>query len=207
MDTVVTNEITLPSPVNFTAGTAPGAGTPAAGTAGYVPAPAAGTGSTAYFLNGTGTMSIPPNDDGVTAVTATTPISSSGGDTPNITHDNSGVTAGTYDSVTVDAKGHVTAGTNPGGSGGGIFSGDQAIITASTSLAFTLNRATTGALIFDVWLTSETSTGTSVTKKYTVAHSNNATPVYNKIIDTGLVGSNDFLVTFANAGSGLSGYM
>jgi len=53
-------------------------------------------------------------------------------------------------------------------------------------------------------VTSETSTGTSVTKKYTVAHSNNATPVYNKIIDTGLVGSNDFLVTFANAGSGLS---
>mgnify|MGYP007106418317 CR=1 FL=1 len=30
-----------------------------------------------------------------------------------ITHDNSGVTAGTYKSVTVDAKGHVTNGTNP----------------------------------------------------------------------------------------------
>lgn len=30
-----------------------------------------------------------------------------------ITHDNSGITAGTYKSVTVDAKGHVTAGTNP----------------------------------------------------------------------------------------------
>jgi len=156
------------------------------------------------FLRADATWVIPTNTEGVTAVTATAPISSSGGDTPNITHDNSGVTAGTYDSVTVDAKGHVTGGSNPGGSGGGIFSGDQAIITASTSLAFTLNRATTGALIFDVWLTSETSTGTSVTKKYTVAHANNATPVYNKIIDTGPVGSNDFLVTFANAGSGLS---
>jgi len=103
--------VTLPSPVDFTAGSAPGA-TAAVGTAGYVPAPAAGTGSTAYFLNGTGTMTIPPNDQGVTSVTATAPISSSGGNTPNITHDASGVSAGTYDSVTVDTKGHVTAGSN-----------------------------------------------------------------------------------------------
>jgi len=174
------------------------------GVAGIVPAPGQATYNGGYFLRQDATWAIPPNDDGVTAVTATAPISSSGGDTPNITHDNSGVTAGTYDSVTVDAKGHVTGGSNPGGDGGGIFSGDQAVITASASLAFTLNRATTGALIFDVWLTSETSTGTSVTKKYTVAHANNATPVYNKIIDTGPVGSNDFLVTFLNAGSGLS---
>ena len=90
------------------------------------------------------------------------------------------------------------------GTGGGVFNGDQAIVTANPVLAFTLNRATTGTLMFDVWLTSETSTATSVAKKYTVAHSNNATPVYNKIIDTGLDGSNDFLVTFLNAGSGLS---
>lgn len=34
-------------------------------------------------------------------------------DTITITHDNSIVTAGTYKSVTVDAKGHVTDGTNP----------------------------------------------------------------------------------------------
>ena len=200
--------VTLPSPVNFTAGSAPGA-TAAVGTAGYVPAPAAGTGSTAYFLNGTGTMTIPPNDQGVTSVTATAPISSSGGTTPNITHDTSGVTAGTYDSVTVDAKGHVTGGSNPGGSGGGIFSGDQAITNSTPAQkAFTLNRATTGTLIFDVWFTSETSTGTSVAKKYTVAHAHNATPVYNKIIDTGplvdAAGDRDFTVSFINAGSGLS---
>ena len=55
---------------------------------------------------------IPPNDDGVTAVTATSPISSSGGDTPNYNSRNSGVTAGTYEIVTVDDKGHVTAGTD-----------------------------------------------------------------------------------------------
>ena len=39
------------------------------------------------------------------------PITSSG--TITITHNNSGVTAGTYKSVTVNAMGHVTAGTNP----------------------------------------------------------------------------------------------
>ena len=189
--------VTIPANPDMTAASA-GAG----GAHGLVVPSAAG--DQLKFLRADATWVIPTNTEGVTAVTATAPISSTGGDTPVISHDASGVTAGTYDSVTVDVKGHVTAGTNAGGSGGGIFSGDQAIITASTSLAFTLNRATTGALIFDVWLTSETSTGTSVTKKYTVAHSNNATPVYNKIIDTGLVGSNDFLVTFLNAGSGLS---
>ena len=93
------------------------------------------------------------------------------------------------------------------GNGGGIFSGDQLLTIPATSIgdkAFTLNRATTGTLIFDVWFTSETSTSTSVAKKYTVAHANNATPVYNKIIDTGPDGSNDFTVSFYNAGSGLS---
>ena len=189
--------VTIPANPDMTAASA-GTG----GAHGLVVPSAAG--DQLKFLRADATWVIPTNTEGVTAVTATAPISSTGGDTPVISHDASGVSAGTYDSVTVNDKGHVTAGTNPGGSGGGIFSGDQAIITASTSLAFTLNRATTGALIFDVWLTSETSTGTSVTKKYTVAHSNNATPVYNKIIDTGLVGANDFTVTFANAGSGLS---
>ena len=189
--------VTIPANPDMTAASA-GSG----GAHGLVVPSAAG--DQLKFLRADATWVIPTNTEGVTAVTATAPISSTGGDTPVISHNNSGVAAGTYDSVTVDTKGHVTGGSNPGGSGGGIFSGDQAIITASTSLAFTLNRATTGALIFDVWLTSETSTGTSVTKKYTVAHANNATPVYNKIIDTGPVGSNDFLVTFLNAGSGLS---
>lgn len=46
---------------------------------------------------------------GVTSVTATTPIISSGGTTPNITHALSGVAAGTYGEVTVDTFGHVTA--------------------------------------------------------------------------------------------------
>ena len=100
----------------------------------------------------------------------------------------------------VDSSGNIieTPATNPGG-GGGIFSGDQAITTGSAALTFTLKRATTGTLIFDVWFTSETSTATSVAKKYVVAHSSNTAPVYNKILDTGPDGSNDFTVTFANA--------
>ena len=45
------------------------------------------------------------------AVSSSSAITTSG--TRTISHEDSGVTAGTYKSVTVDAKGHVTAGTNP----------------------------------------------------------------------------------------------
>ena len=62
-----------------------------AGGAGLVPAPAAG--AQAKYLRGDGTWAAP---EGMT-----------------YTHPNSGVTAGTYRSVTVNAQGHVTAGTNP----------------------------------------------------------------------------------------------
>lgn len=48
----------------------------------------------------------------VTNVTASSPIASSGGTTPNITHLTSGVTAGTYNNVTVNTYGHVTSGSN-----------------------------------------------------------------------------------------------
>ena len=88
-----------------------------------------------------------------------------------------------------------------GGGGAGIFTGSKAINSSTSVNAFTLQKST-GTLIFDVWLTSETSTATSVSKKYTVAHSYGTTPVYNKIIDTGPDGSNDFTVSFANAGTG-----
>lgn len=91
------------------------------------------------------------------------------------------------------------------GGGGGIFYGDQAITSGSSALAFTLTRAVTGTLVFDVWLTSGTSNLSSVAKKYTVAHSFNSTPVYNKIIDTGPNNTNDFTVTFANSNTGANG--
>jgi len=202
-------------PITSTGGTTPAIGINTmgaaaaltAGTKGAVPASAAG--DQAKFLRADATWATPPDLQGVETVNTTSPIGGGGtGTSVTITHDNSGVSAGTYDSVTVDVKGHVTAGTNPGGSGGGIFSGDQAITAATGApgnLAFTLTRATTGTLIFDVWLTSETSTATSVAKKYVVAHSYDTDPVYNKIIDTGPDGSNDFTVTFANSDTGATG--
>jgi hypothetical protein len=177
-------------------------------------------------LNSSGTWSIPDyatyswlleTDSGagarVTVAEDNIVVLTSGNSTLDVT--NSGLsasinmpntgTAGTYTSVTTDAYGRVTAGTNPGGSGGGIFSGDQAIVTATSDLTFTLTRATTGTLMFDVWFTSETSTATSVAKKYVVAHSYATTPVYNKILDTGPDGSNDFTVAFANSDTGATG--
>jgi hypothetical protein len=72
------------------------------------------------------------------------------------THPNSGVTAGTYRSVTVNAAGHVTGGTNPtvtvaqGGTGATTFSSGQALIGAGTGAvttrAITNNTATTTAI-------------------------------------------------------------
>ena len=55
--------------------------------------------------------------EGATAVAAGSTngyITINGTSTEVYTHPNSGVTAGTYSSVTVNAAGHVTAGTNPG---------------------------------------------------------------------------------------------
>lgn len=63
----------------------------AAGGSGLVPAPAAG--AQTRYLRGDGTWQVPPDT--------------------KYTHPNSGVTAGTYRSITVNAQGHVTAGTNP----------------------------------------------------------------------------------------------
>lgn len=63
----------------------------AAGGSGLVPAPAAG--AQTRYLRGDGTWQVPPDT--------------------KYTHPNSGVTAGTYRSITVNTQGHVTAGTNP----------------------------------------------------------------------------------------------
>lgn len=63
----------------------------AAGGTGLVPAPAAG--AQTKYLRADGTWQTPPDT--------------------KYTHPSSGVTAGTYRSVTVNTQGHVTAGTNP----------------------------------------------------------------------------------------------
>ncbi len=202
--------ITLPSPVNFTAGSAPGA-TAAVGTAGYVPAPAAGTGSTGYFLNGTGVMSIPPNDKGVETVNTTSPIEGGGSSaTVTVSHkavltDNSG-NAGTYKmaDVTVDGNGHITAITDghSGGGGGTKKGGTFTKLFTSVSggsVAFTIDRATSGAMVFDVMLTSDTSNTCSIAKKYTVVKQFGVDPVVFKIIDTGPDTTVDFTPVFAQA--------
>ncbi|MCD7966864.1 MAG: hypothetical protein LUG90_14020 [Clostridiaceae bacterium] len=107
----------------------------AAGGAGLVPAPAAG--AQAKYLRADGTWQTPPNTTysdmkGATASTAGThglvPAPEAGAQTKYLradgswqtppdtkyTHPNSGVVAGTYQNVTVNAQGHVTGGTPQG---------------------------------------------------------------------------------------------
>ncbi len=101
--------------------------------------------------------------------------------------------------LTVD--GHIIHGGGGGGTGkGGQFTKLYTTGNAGAAgVAFTIDRATTGAMVFDVMLTSDTSTTCAVAKKYTVVCTYGATaPIYNKILDTGPDGSNDFTVAFAD---------
>ena len=101
--------------------------------------------------------------------------------------------------LTVD--GHIIHGGGGGGTGkGGTFTKLYTTGNAGVGqVAFTIDRATTGAMVFDVMLTSDTSTACAVAKKYTVVCTYGATaPIYNKILDTGPDGSNDFTVAFAD---------
>ena len=91
-----------------------------------------------------------------------------------------------------------------GGGKSGIFNGSKSFTGgAAAATLFRLTRTTTGALIFDVYLTSATS-GYSC-KKYTVAHRLNTAPNYNKIIDSGATTNGDYVVTFTNDGQGVGG--
>jgi hypothetical protein len=181
--------VTIPANPDMTAASA------AAGGAHGLVVPSA-AGDQLKFLRADATWVIPTNTEGVTAVTATAPISSSGGDTPNITHDTSGVTAGTYDSVTVDAKGHVTSGTSLSG---GTFDFSDTVNAGSNEDIFSI-EATNGAQAFTVYFTCNT-TSMSVSKVYTVVHSYGATVVYNKLVDSGPYGGEDFTPTFTGSAS------
>ena len=91
-----------------------------------------------------------------------------------------------------------------GGGNSGTYTGSKSFTGgAAAATLFRLTRTTTGALIFDVYLTSATS-GYSC-KKYTVAHRLNTTPNYNKIIDSGAATNGDYVVTFTNDGQGVGG--
>jgi hypothetical protein len=106
----------------------------------------------------------------------------------------------------VEIKGNLTVDGDiiHGGGKSGIFNGSKSFTGgAAAATLFRLTRTTTGALIFDVYLTSATS-GYSC-KKYTVAHKLNTAPNYNKIIDSGAATNGDYVVTFTNDGQGVGG--
>jgi hypothetical protein len=90
------------------------------------------TNNFAIIGNGTAWTSSALPASGVTSVTGTAPIASSGGATPAISLNDSGVTANTYGSasavpvITVNAKGLVTGVSTAAISGGGQFFGSAA---------------------------------------------------------------------------------
>lgn len=90
----------------------------------------------------------------VTSVTASSPIASSSGTTPNITHDTSGATAGTYNNVTVTTYGHVTGGSNVAYLTAEVDTLDS--VTDRTNGNITTNGITTSA--YNMGTTSATTT-------------------------------------------------
>ncbi|AHZ86538.1 cell wall anchor protein [Bdellovibrio bacteriovorus] len=85
------------------------------GNSSYELPAADGTNGQLLKTDGTGKLSwttVTTSGGTVTDVTATAPLASSGGTTPAISLNDSGVTAGTYNRVTVSAKGLVTAASN-----------------------------------------------------------------------------------------------
>ena len=118
-------------------------------------------------LSGTNTGDNP----GVTSVAGVTPIISSGGTTPSISHATSGVGAGTYNSVTVNTFGHVTAGSNIG-----YITGYTEVDTLAT---VTGRGATTSSTLTSTTTTPFALQGNSNTGTYTqtviYANQNNTT--------------------------------
>jgi hypothetical protein len=81
------------------------------------------------------------DNPGVTSVAGVTPIVSSGGTTPSISHATSGATAGTYNNVTVNTFGHVTAGSNVG------YTSNTGTVTGVTATAPVVSSGGTAPVI------------------------------------------------------------
>ena len=107
--------------------------------------------------------------------------------------------------LAVDSSGNVIeTPSSGGGSGGGTGKGGHYSKVYTTGnagaagIAFTIDRGTSGVMVFDVMLTSDTSNACAIAKKYTVVKSYGASPLYNKILDTGPdFNGSDFTVVFA----------
>jgi hypothetical protein len=128
----------------------------------------------------------------VTDVTATAPIASTGGATPDISHNTSGVAAGAYinPNITVDDKGHVTAASSGGagdyGSTGIITGGGLSIGTGGAGVATTFTIAAGTGKVVDPTTNPPTVTGVTWTDKTDVAITNLLTQLVTFVaIDSG----------------------
>ena len=96
-----------------------------------------------------------------------------------------------------------------GGGGGGTAKGGTFTKLYTTGnagvgeVAFTIDRATTGTMVFDVMFTGDTSTATSVAKNILcIATYGTTDPIYNKILDSGPdANGGEFGVAFAADGT------
>ena len=93
-------------------------------------------------------------------------------------------------------SGNVIHGGSGTGTKGGTFNKLFTSVAAG-SVAFTIVRATSGAMVFDVMMTSDTSNACSIAKKFTVVKQFGVDPVVYKILDTGPDLTVDFTPVFA----------
>ena len=82
---------------------------------------------------------------------------------------------------------------------GGTYNFSDTVNASSNENIFSIEAAN-GAQAFTVYFTCNT-TSMSVAKVYTVVHAYGGTPVYNKLIDSGPYGGEDFTPTFTGSAS------